>query len=123
MPRGARDGVGVTEIANFAKYTITGPGAEAFLSRVMANRMPKAGRLVLSPMLNEKGKLIGDFTIAKAGEDRFFMWGSSQAQNLSHALVRAAAAGRRLGRDPAARHGPGRPLDRRARRRATCSPS
>jgi dimethylglycine dehydrogenase len=80
-----RNGVGVTEIANFAKYAITGPGAEAYLSRLMTNRMPKAGRIVLTPMLNENGKLIGDFTIAKAaplqnGEDRFFMWGSSQAQ-------------------------------------------
>jgi dimethylglycine dehydrogenase len=83
--KGVREGVGVTEIANFAKYAISGSGAEAFLSRVMANRMPKAGRIVLTPMLNEQGRLIGDFTIAKAhpdesGEDRFFMWGSSQAQ-------------------------------------------
>jgi dimethylglycine dehydrogenase len=75
-----RESVGVTEIANFAKYAIVGSGAEAFLSRLMTNRMPKAGRIVLTPMLNERGKLIGDFTIAKAGEDRFFMWGSSQAQ-------------------------------------------
>ena len=77
-----RKRVGVTEIANFAKYAITGPGAEAFLSQLMANRMPKAGRIVLTPMLNENGKLIGDFTIAKqpADDDRFFMWGSSQAQ-------------------------------------------
>ncbi len=80
-----RESVGVTEIANFAKYTITGAGAEAYLSRLMANRMPKTGRLVLTPMLNEHGKLIGDFTIAKApplkdGDDRFFMWGSSQAE-------------------------------------------
>jgi len=75
-----RSAVGVTEIANFAKYAITGSGAETFLSRLMTNHMPKAGRITLSPMLNETGKLIGDFTIAKAGEDRFFMWGSSQAQ-------------------------------------------
>ena len=77
---GVRNGVGVTEIANFAKYEISGPGAEAFLSQVMTNRMPKAGRLILTPMLNPAGKLIGDFTIAKAEEERFFMWGSSQAQ-------------------------------------------
>ncbi|MGH6922703.1 MAG: GcvT family protein [Propylenella sp.] len=75
-----RNRVGVTEIANFAKYSIAGQGAEGFLSRLMTNRMPKAGRIALTPMLNERGKLIGDFTIAKAGEDRFFMWGSSQAQ-------------------------------------------
>ncbi len=46
----------------------------------MTNTMPKTGRIVLTPMLNEFGKLIGDFTIAKAGEDRFMIWGSSAAQ-------------------------------------------
>lgn len=46
----------------------------------MTNRMPKAGRIVLTPMLNPKGMLIGDFTIAKANDERFYMWGSSQAQ-------------------------------------------
>jgi dimethylglycine dehydrogenase len=75
-----RNGVGVTEIANFAKYEFTGPGAESYLSRLMTNRMPKPGRLILTPMLNTFGKLIGDFTIANAGAERFLMWGSSQAQ-------------------------------------------
>ncbi|MEZ5774201.1 MAG: FAD-dependent oxidoreductase [Hyphomicrobiaceae bacterium] len=77
---GCRNAVGVTEIANFAKYSFEGPGAEAFLSRLMTNRMPKTGRIVLTPMLNGNGRLIGDFTIAKAADERFMMWGSSQAQ-------------------------------------------
>lgn len=78
--KAVRERVGVTEIANFAKYEFTGPGAEAFLSRLMTNRMPRQGRIVLTPMLNESGKLIGDFTIAKASDERLLMWGSSQAQ-------------------------------------------
>ena len=77
---GVRNGVGVTEIANFAKYEFSGPGAEACLSRMMTNRMPRAGRLVLTPMLNPAGRLIGDFTIARANDGRFLVWGSSQAQ-------------------------------------------
>jgi dimethylglycine dehydrogenase len=75
-----RKNVGVTEIANFAKYRFTGSGAEAFLSRMMTNKMPKTGRIVLTPMLNPQGKLIGDFTIANAAAETFYMWGSSQAQ-------------------------------------------
>jgi dimethylglycine dehydrogenase len=75
-----RNAVGVTEIANFAKYEFEGAGAEGYLSRLMTNRMPRQGRLVLTPMLNAGGKLIGDFTIAKAAADRFLVWGSSQAQ-------------------------------------------
>jgi hypothetical protein len=64
--KGTRERVGVTEIANFAKYEVTGAGAEAWLDRLMTNRMPREGRIVLTPMLNHNGKLIGDFTIAKA---------------------------------------------------------
>ncbi|OBQ80184.1 FAD-dependent oxidoreductase [Mesorhizobium sp. WSM3873] len=78
--RATRERVGVTEIANFAKYEVSGPGAEDFLNRLMTNRMPKTGRIVLTPMVNEFGRLIGDFTIAKTGEDRFMIWGSSAAQ-------------------------------------------
>ncbi|MCC5989384.1 MAG: GcvT family protein [Pararhodobacter sp.] len=79
--RATRERVGVTEIANFAKYEVTGEGAEAWLDRLMTNTMPKPGRLVLTPMLNERGKLIGDFTIARAEDDRgqgarFLIWGS-----------------------------------------------
>ncbi|NRG18779.1 GcvT family protein [Rhizobiales bacterium] len=75
-----RESVGITEIANFAKYEITGVGAETWLNRLMTNRMPKPGRIILTPMLNERGKLIGDFTIAKVADGRFYMWGSSQAE-------------------------------------------
>ncbi|AUH64746.1 GcvT family protein [Paracoccus zhejiangensis] len=77
--RAVREGVGVTEISNFAKYEVTGPGAEAFLDRLMTNHMPKQGRLVLTPMLNPEGKLIGDFTIARAAPERFLIWGSIAA--------------------------------------------
>ena len=77
--RGVREHVGVTEIANFAKYEVTGQGAEAWLDHLMTNTMPKVGRLVLSPMLNERGKLIGDFTIARAAQTRFLIWGSLAA--------------------------------------------
>ena len=75
-----RNGVGVTEIANFAKYEITGSGAEQWLLGVMTNTMPKQGRIMLTPMLNQQGKIIGDFTVAKAADNRYMMWGSSQAQ-------------------------------------------
>jgi dimethylglycine dehydrogenase len=78
--KAVREAVGVTEIANFAKYEITGPGAEAWLLQVMTNTMPKTGRLMLTPMLNHNGKIIGDFTVAKAADNRYMMWGSSQAQ-------------------------------------------
>jgi dimethylglycine dehydrogenase len=77
---GVRSGVGVTEIANFAKYRVTGAGAESFLSKLLTRKMPAPGRLVLTMMLNHNGKVIGEFTVARPAEDRFLVWGSSQAQ-------------------------------------------
>ncbi len=79
-----RTNVGVTDISNFAKYEVTGSGARAWLSHVMTNFVPREGRIALTSMTNEAGRIIGDFTIACAGEEesgeRFQMWGSSQAQ-------------------------------------------
>ena len=74
-----RNSVGVTEISNFAKYEVSGADAEDFLNYLMTNNMPKLGSIILTPMLNENGKLIGDFTIAKASENRFLIFGSLSA--------------------------------------------
>ncbi|WP_425406065.1 GcvT family protein [Hwanghaeella sp.] len=79
--RSVREGVGLTETSSFAKYEVTGPDAESWLSQILANKMPKTGRMTLAPMLNHQGKLIGDFTVGKLAEDRFFVFGSGVAQH------------------------------------------
>jgi dimethylglycine dehydrogenase len=78
--RAVRTGVGICEISTFAKYEVSGADAEAWLSRILANRLPKAGRIALSPMLNPRGKLIGDFTVANPGDGRFLIFGAGAAE-------------------------------------------
>ena len=78
--KAVRSGVGLTETSSFAKYEVTGPEAECWLGHMLANKMPKTGRLTLAPMLNHQGKVIGDFTVGKLAEDRFFIFGSGLAQ-------------------------------------------
>jgi dimethylglycine dehydrogenase len=78
--RGVREGVGLLEISSFAKYEVTGPDAEFWLNRLLPGRLPKRGRLALSPMLNEQGRLIGDFTVARMGDERFLIFGSGIAE-------------------------------------------
>jgi dimethylglycine dehydrogenase len=80
--RAVREGVGMIEIANYAKHEVSGSGAEAFLDRMLANRLPREGRLALTPMLTPKGKLYGDLTVAQLGPDRFCLFGSSAVQNM-----------------------------------------
>lgn len=75
-----RNGVGISDTSAFAKYEITGAGAEGWLSHMLANKVPKTGRMLLEPMLNHNGKLIGDFTLARAADDRFYLFGSGAAE-------------------------------------------
>lgn len=78
--RAVREAAGLLEIANFAKYRVEGPGARAWLDRLLANTPPPTGRLRLAPMLNHEGKLIGDFTVGSLGNDRFVVFGSGIAE-------------------------------------------
>lgn len=78
--KAVRENVGVIEIANFAKHEFRGPGTRAFLDRVLAGKLPKPGRLALTPMLTPKGKLYGDLTVACLAEDHFMLFGSGTMQ-------------------------------------------
>ncbi|NVK31837.1 MAG: FAD-dependent oxidoreductase [Gammaproteobacteria bacterium] len=71
-----RTAVGINEIANFGKYMVSGDDAEIWLDKVMAGRLPKPGRISLSPMCSPSGKLLGDFTITNLGDARYLLTAS-----------------------------------------------
>src|ERR1700719_3067810 len=50
--RAVRNAIGLMEISTYSKYEVTGPGAEAWLPRLLINRMPASGHIALAPMLN-----------------------------------------------------------------------
>ncbi|WP_298848652.1 FAD-dependent oxidoreductase [uncultured Ruegeria sp.] len=78
--RAVRESVGINEVHNFGKYRITGPAARDWLDRIMAGRIPKPGRLSLTPMLSHKGKLFGDFTVSCLSETEFQLTASYGSQ-------------------------------------------
>lgn len=75
-----RESAGLLEISNYGKFEISGSGAAAWLSKLMTNKLPAVGRINLTPMLNERGKLIGDFTICRIAEEHFFLVGTYAAE-------------------------------------------
>ncbi len=75
-----RTGVGINEVSNFGKYRVTGPGARAWLDRIMAGTIPAPGRVALNPMLAPSGKIIGDFTVSCIAEGDFMLTASYGAQ-------------------------------------------
>lgn len=78
--RAVREAVGLNEVHNFSKFRISGSNAQVWLDKIMAGRIPKPGRIALSPMLNEKGYLIGDFTIMNLSDGQFQLTASYSAQ-------------------------------------------
>ena len=59
-----RAGVGMMETTGFAKFLVSGPGARAWLDRLLAGRVPIPGRMALTPMTSPAGNLAGDLTVA-----------------------------------------------------------
>ncbi|MGB6309763.1 MAG: FAD-dependent oxidoreductase [Steroidobacteraceae bacterium] len=78
--KAVQNSVGLLEISNYGKFDIRGAGTAQWLSHVMANRVPAVGRIALTPMLNERGKLIGDFTMCRVSADHVFLIGTYAAE-------------------------------------------
>lgn len=72
--RAVRSAVGVLDQTSFAKFEVSGPGAEAYLDRLCANRLPRAvGRIVLTQMLTPRGGIECDVTVTRLPEGRFYV--------------------------------------------------
>ncbi|MEM9708396.1 MAG: FAD-dependent oxidoreductase [Pseudomonadota bacterium] len=71
-----RQAVGLLDISGFSRFEVTGPGAEAWLDRIMASSLPKPGRAKLAPMLSPEGKLKGDLTLFNWGDGTYWIMGS-----------------------------------------------
>jgi dimethylglycine dehydrogenase len=76
-----RTAAGAYEIAQYARYEVTGPDAERWLDHLLSSRLPEVGRIRLAPMLSEAGRLMGDLTVTRLDEDRFWLTGSYYLQD------------------------------------------
>ena len=79
--RAVREAVGINEVQNFGKFDVTGPNAREWLDRIMAGRIPRPGRVSLTPMLSPRGRIIGDFTVTCLADDRFRLTASYGSQD------------------------------------------
>ena len=70
---------GLMDHGGFTKFSVEGPGAEAFLDRVFCGTMPKTGRVKLSYMLTPNGRIWSEATIARLAEERFLLCGPTLA--------------------------------------------
>jgi len=67
-----REGVAIFDESSFAKLEVVGPGAAALLERLCDNRVAReVGRVTYTQMLNSRGGIECDFTVARFAEERF----------------------------------------------------
>jgi 4-methylaminobutanoate oxidase (formaldehyde-forming) len=72
--RHVREAVGLFDQSSFAKFELSGPDAAAALDWICANDVTKpAGRLTYTQLLNTRGGIEADLTVARLSEDRFYI--------------------------------------------------
>jgi len=72
--RAVRERVGIMDVTAFTKVEVLGPDAHALLDRLVANRMPqKDGGIILTHMLNRRGRIELETTILRMAADRYYL--------------------------------------------------
>jgi glycine cleavage system T protein len=70
--RATREVAALFDETSFAKLEITGPAAAEYLERLCDNRVARGvGQITYTQMLNKRGGIECDFTVARLGEERF----------------------------------------------------
>ncbi|MBA2545306.1 MAG: GcvT family protein [Solirubrobacterales bacterium] len=67
-----RESAAIFDESSFAKLEITGPGSAAYVERLCDNEVARGvGKITYTQMLNSRGGIECDFTVARLGEERF----------------------------------------------------
>jgi glycine cleavage system aminomethyltransferase T/glycine/D-amino acid oxidase-like deaminating enzyme len=67
-----RDRVGLVDLAAFAIFDVSGPGAMSYLQGLVVNQVDVPnGRVVYTPLLSEAGGIVADLTIMRLRHDLF----------------------------------------------------
>lgn len=71
--KSAAQGVGLQDLSAFGKTLVSGPGARAWLDSILANRIPKRGRIALCHLLTSKGGVLSEFTLYESSLGTFYL--------------------------------------------------
>jgi 4-methylaminobutanoate oxidase (formaldehyde-forming) len=72
--KATREAVALYDQSSFSKISVRGPDALAFLQSMCANEMNVAiGKMVYTPLLNDRGGFESDLTVIRLSADRFMV--------------------------------------------------
>jgi dimethylglycine dehydrogenase len=91
--RHVHEKVGLLDMSAFAKFSVSGPGAKAWLDGLLTNKLPKTGRVSLSYLLTPRGGVRSEFTVYREGPNRFYLVSAGALERHDHDyLVKALPA-------------------------------
>ncbi len=90
--RAVRERVGIMDLSSFAKFDVTGPGAEALLDRLTANKLPKnQGGINLTHILSDNGRIEGEWTITRLSDECFYVLSGAGTEHQALDVLNRAA--------------------------------
>ncbi|MCP4315302.1 MAG: FAD-dependent oxidoreductase [Hyphomicrobiales bacterium] len=78
--RVTREEAGFIEMSPMTKFTVRGLGAANWLDGIMANKLPRVGRMTLSLALNPQGGMEGEYTVVRHDENDFYLVSTPNGQ-------------------------------------------
>ncbi|MEM1277745.1 MAG: FAD-dependent oxidoreductase, partial [Pseudomonadota bacterium] len=72
--KAVQEAAGIMDISAFTKIEVSGPGAADFLDGLIPNRLPsQVGRIALTHLLHDSGRIELEATIVRLSEDAFYL--------------------------------------------------
>ena len=76
-----RNSVGIMDLPGFSKFRITGPGAEAYLDRLVCSRLPRLDRISLVYVLDDRGGIVSELTLTRLAPQDFYAVSAAIAEH------------------------------------------
>jgi len=73
-------GVALLDMPGFARFEVSGQGAEAWLDRLIAGTVPAAGRSALSYACSARGGIVMEATVTRLPDGRFWLLSAAAAE-------------------------------------------
>jgi dimethylglycine dehydrogenase len=78
--KAVRERVAVLDLSSFTKHDVTGPDAEKFLNRVLANRVSRRkGGIVLAHGLTAEGRIESEYSVTRFNDEHFYLLSAAAA--------------------------------------------
>ena len=83
-----RNNVGIIDITSFSKFRVSGSGAEQYLDRMVARKLPKnPGRIQLCHVLTKTGGVRSEFTVTRNLDGSFYLVSSGAAERFDWSFL------------------------------------